>query len=62
MQLCVAGAAAIGGCMGAQLALAGHDVALVTQGDHLSAIQSEGLQIVGTDGRHEVITHAFATD
>jgi ketopantoate reductase len=62
MQLCVAGAAAIGGFMREQLALAGHDVALVTQGDHLSAIQSEGLQIVGTDGRHEVITHAFATD
>jgi ketopantoate reductase PanE/ApbA-like protein len=53
MQLCVAGAGAIGGFMREQLALAGHDVALVTQGDHLSAIQSEGLQIVGTDGRHD---------
>ena len=62
MQVCVAGAGAIGGFIGARLANAGHEVALVTLGDHLAAIQSEGLRIVGTDGDERVITDAFATD
>jgi 2-dehydropantoate 2-reductase len=62
MQVCVAGAGAIGGFIGGRLAAAGHDVALVTLGDHLAAIQSAGLRIVESDGTQRVITDALVTD
>jgi 2-dehydropantoate 2-reductase len=61
MQVCVAGAGAIGGFMGGQLADAGHDVALVTLGEQLTAIRAGGLHIVEADGRDRVVTDAFVT-
>jgi 2-dehydropantoate 2-reductase len=62
MRVCVAGAGAIGGFMGGRLAEAGHDVTLVTLGDHLEAIRSDGLRIVGSEGVERTITGMTATD
>ena len=42
MRICVVGAGAIGGLMGAKLALAGEDVTLIDVGAHLEAIKKNG--------------------
>ncbi|MDD9956517.1 MAG: 2-dehydropantoate 2-reductase [Anaerolineaceae bacterium] len=48
MKLLVIGAGAIGGCIGAQLAAAGHDVTLVDRETaHVAAMQDRGLEICG---------------
>lgn len=62
MRVCIAGAGAIGGFMGGRLAEAGHEVALVTLGEQLTAIQSNGLRILEADGTERVITDVLATD
>ena len=62
MRVCIAGAGAIGGFMGGRLAEAGHDVTLVTLGDHLEAIRAEGLRIIGTEGVERRVTNLDATD
>ncbi|HZQ26490.1 MAG TPA: 2-dehydropantoate 2-reductase, partial [Acidimicrobiales bacterium] len=43
------GAGAIGGVVGARLFQAGHDVVLIARGDHLDAIQSQGLRLETPD-------------
>jgi 2-dehydropantoate 2-reductase len=45
MKLCIVGAGAIGGLLGARLADAGHEVSLVARGAHLAAIRDKGLAI-----------------
>src|SRR5688500_10171709 len=62
MRVCVAGAGAIGGFMGGRLAEAGHDVTLVTLGDHLGAIRSDGLRIVGSEGAERTVANLDVTD
>lgn len=42
------GVGGVGGPFGAALANAGHDVTFVARGEHLRAIQQDGLQVVGT--------------
>ncbi len=42
-KICIYGAGAIGGYMGAMLAKAGADVSLVARGPHLAAMQANGL-------------------
>ena len=42
MKICIFGAGAIGGYMGAKLAAAGADVSLVARGPHLAAIAGQG--------------------
>ncbi|MCZ6558456.1 MAG: oxidoreductase, partial [SAR324 cluster bacterium] len=54
MKICVVGAGAIGGLMGAKLALAGEQVTLIDVGPHLDAIKKNGLKVVGPDGTEEV--------
>jgi 2-dehydropantoate 2-reductase len=54
MQICVVGAGAIGGFMGAKLALAGEDVTLIARGPHLDAIRSRGITLVASDGSEHV--------
>ena len=51
MKICIFGAGAIGGYMGAKLALAGAKVSLVARGPHLAAIKANGLRLIedGTD-------------
>ena len=46
MKICIFGAGAIGGYMGAKLALAGANVSLVARGPHLAAIQANGLTLI----------------
>ncbi|MEM6942077.1 MAG: 2-dehydropantoate 2-reductase N-terminal domain-containing protein, partial [Pseudomonadota bacterium] len=46
MKICVFGAGAIGGYMGAKLAQAGADVSLVARGPHLKAMQENGLTLI----------------
>jgi 2-dehydropantoate 2-reductase len=43
MNICVVGAGAIGGWIAARLALAGNEVSVVSRGDTLHAIETEGL-------------------
>ena len=62
MRVCVAGAGAIGGFMGGRLAEAGHEVTLVTLGEHLEAIRTEGLRIIGTEGVERTIVNLDASD
>lgn len=61
MKICVFGAGAIGGLIGARLAAAqGSEVALIARGPHLAAIRQNGLTLV-SDGR-QIVTRPFATD
>ena len=46
MNICVYGAGAIGGYLGAKLSLAGEAVTLVGRGPHLEAMQKNGLRLV----------------
>jgi 2-dehydropantoate 2-reductase len=46
MKICIFGAGAIGGYMGAKLAMAGADVSLVARGPHLAAIADKGLTLI----------------
>jgi 2-dehydropantoate 2-reductase len=55
MKICIFGAGAIGGYMGAKLAEAGAEVSLVARGPHLAAMQARGLTLI-EEG--ETKTHA----
>ena len=55
MKICVAGAGAIGGLLGARLAAAGEDVTLIARGAHLEAIRDRGLEVTMNDG---AVVHA----
>ena len=60
MKFCIVGAGAIGGYLGAKLALAGAEVTLIARGAHLQAIQQRGLQLISADGTSD-IGHPIAT-
>lgn len=49
MRFVVYGAGAIGGTIGGRLFQAGHDVTLIARGDHLRALQSDGLILRSPD-------------
>ena len=61
MKICVVGAGAIGGLMGAKLALAGEDVTLIARGAHLDAIRQNGLKLIEEDGAERVARNVKAT-
>jgi 2-dehydropantoate 2-reductase len=61
MKICIVGAGAIGGYMGAKLALAGEEVSLIARGAHLEAIRRNGLKLVMKDGSEQLISNARAT-
>ena len=60
MKICIYGAGAIGGFIGAELADAGIDVSLIARGPHLEAMQNNGLTLI-RDSKTRV-THPMATD
>ena len=60
MRICIYGAGAIGGYVGAQLALAGADVSLVARGPHLKAMRENGLRL--RIGGEEKVARVNATD
>jgi 2-dehydropantoate 2-reductase len=62
MKVCVVGAGAIGGLLGARLALSGQEVTLIARGPHLRAIQFDGLQVHLNDGGLLKATSVEATD
>ena len=62
MKICIVGAGAIGGLMGARFALAGEEVTLIDQGAHLAAIQKDGLKLIWEDGSEAVARNVTATD
>ena len=60
MKFAVVGAGAIGAYLGAKLAAAGENVALIARGPHLRAMQENGVRVRGADG--EFIVRPTATD
>lgn len=54
MKICVYGAGAIGGLIGARLARTGIETSLVARGPHLAAMQENGLTLVDGDERFTV--------
>jgi 2-dehydropantoate 2-reductase len=61
MKICVVGAGSIGGLLGVKLALAGEDVTLIARGEHLEAIQKNGLRVTYQDGSAEIARDVKAT-
>lgn len=55
MKICIFGAGAIGGFMGAKLAEAGADVSLVARGPHLAAMRENGLTLI-EDGEKRTVS------
>ena len=45
MRICIYGAGAIGGLLGARLARAGAEVSLIARGPHLAAMRERGLTL-----------------
>ena len=63
MKICVVGAGAIGGLMGAKLALAGEEVTFIeSHVPHLEAIKRNGLKLLMHDGEELVAREVEATD
>ncbi len=60
MKICVYGAGAIGGYLGAELALSGADVTLIARGPHLAAMKQHGVRLQ-SDGE-ERVAHPVCTD
>ncbi len=61
MRIAIFGVGGVGGYFGAQLAKAGEDVTFIARGDHLRAIQTQGLAVETPTG--EILIHpAQATD
>ncbi|TAF03249.1 MAG: 2-dehydropantoate 2-reductase [Nostocales cyanobacterium] len=61
MKICIVGAGAIGGYLGAKLAASGEEVTLIARGLHLEVIQKNGLRLIYADGSSQVSTPALAT-
>jgi 2-dehydropantoate 2-reductase len=61
MRICIFGAGAIGGFMGAELALAGADVTLIARGPHLAAMKANGLKLIRGGEEKIAKVRAFET-
>ena len=62
MKIAVIGAGAIGGLVGAKLALAGEDVTFIVRGANLAAINANGFKLVSAEGEEQVARNVKATD
>jgi 2-dehydropantoate 2-reductase len=62
MKIAIVGAGAIGGFVGAKLALAGEQVTFMVRGANLAAIRANGVRLVMSDGTEQVAGHVTATD
>ena len=60
MRIGIHGAGASGGHLAVKLALAGHTVSVIARGEHLAAIQHQGLTL--QQGDHTLHTRVVATD
>ena len=61
MRIAIIGAGAIGGLVGAKLALAGEDVTFVVRGANLDAISKTGIKLISHDGVEQVATNVKAS-
>jgi 2-dehydropantoate 2-reductase len=61
MKMCIVGAGAIGGYIGAKLIQAGEEVTLIARGAHLEAIKQHGLILETMEGTRETVIPALAT-
>jgi len=61
IKIAIYGAGAIGGFLGVQLSLAGHDVSLIARGAHLKAMKKNGLKLL-IDGEERIAKDCFCTD
>ena len=61
MKICIYGAGAIGGYLGAELAQAGYDVTLIARGPHLEAMRRNGLTLL-VGGEKRVVKVACTDD
>lgn len=61
MRIAILGTGGVGGRFGVQLALAGQDVVFIARGEHLQAIQTQGLRLETPEG-DSVIHPAAASD
>ncbi|MBL29082.1 MAG: 2-dehydropantoate 2-reductase [Rhodospirillaceae bacterium] len=61
MKICIYGAGAVGGYVGARLCLAGEaEVSLIARGPHLAAMKANGLKLISEGEEH--VVHPFCTD
>lgn len=61
MKIAIVGVGAIGGFLGARLALAGEDVTFIARGANLEALQSRGIRLIMDDGGEHVVPQLNAT-
>jgi 2-dehydropantoate 2-reductase len=54
VKIAVVGAGAIGGYLGARLALAGEDVTFIARGANLAALQANGIKLILEDGTEQL--------
>jgi 2-dehydropantoate 2-reductase len=62
MKIAIIGAGAIGGYVGAKLALAGEDVTFIVRGNNLKAIRKNGMKLVMQDGTEYVASKVKASN
>ena len=62
MKIAIIGAGAIGGLVGAKLALAGEDVTFIVRGRNLAAIAEHGIKLTSADGWEHTANNVRATD
>jgi 2-dehydropantoate 2-reductase len=62
MKIAVIGAGAIGGLVGARLALAGEDVSFLVRGANLESIRRQGIELIAEDGSAQTARNVFVTD
>ena len=62
MKIAVIGAGAIGGLVGAKLALAGEDVTFIVRGANLEAIRDKGITLIAADGSRQTARNVKATN
>jgi 2-dehydropantoate 2-reductase len=62
MKIAIIGAGAIGGLVGARLALAGEDVNFIVRGANLAAIRQNGIRLVMHDGSEQLARQVQATN
>jgi 2-dehydropantoate 2-reductase len=60
VKICIYGAGAIGGFIGARLARAGEEVSLIARGPHLEAMKARGLRLLSADGDFTVTPRCTA--
>lgn len=62
MKIAVIGAGAIGGLVGARLALACEDVTFIVRGSNLEALRNRGIRLIEADGQVRIAAQVRATD